>query len=187
MNIYTSETKHHKVCSFSFQVRPLCVAVLGDVLYVKGGRDVSSLIHKTAERYDDMRVRHVCASATALNGNMTNMKQEGIHTKCIVNWMHNVDVMSVRQHANVLSVIAIRSWCLLLKNRKLLMQHNTISVSHVGKTMITIWVWYTKLGCVILRYFFKLCLVNVPYVEGNVYGWSRFVRINISVTIISHR
>jgi hypothetical protein len=59
------------------------VAVLGDVLYVMSGRDVS-LIHKTAERYDDMRVRHVCASATALNVNLT-IKKEGIHTKCIAN------------------------------------------------------------------------------------------------------
>jgi hypothetical protein len=40
---------------------------------------------------------------------MTIMKHEGIHTKCVVKWMHNVEVMSVRQYANVLSVIAIRS------------------------------------------------------------------------------
>jgi hypothetical protein len=89
------------------------VAVLGDVLYVMGGRDGNSIL-KTAERYDpktdrwspiaDMNVERLNASATALNGNMNIMKQEGIHTKCI-----NVEVMSVRQHANVLGVVATRS------------------------------------------------------------------------------
>jgi hypothetical protein len=49
---------------------------------------------------------------------MTIMKQEGIHTKCVAIWVHNVEVMSVRQHSNVLSVIAISIWCLLLTNRK---------------------------------------------------------------------
>jgi hypothetical protein len=90
-----------------------CVAVLGDVLYVIGGWD-DSPTHKTAERYDpktdewsliaDMNVERLNASATALNGNINIMKQEGIHTKCI-----NVEVMSVRQHANVLGVVATRS------------------------------------------------------------------------------
>jgi N-acetylneuraminic acid mutarotase len=68
------------------------VAVLGDVLYVMGGYD-DVTTHKTAERYDpktdrwsfiaDTTVRRVGASATALNGNMNIMKQEGIHTKCV--------------------------------------------------------------------------------------------------------
>jgi hypothetical protein len=68
------------------------VAVLGDVLYVMGGRyDNFSL--KTAELYDsktdrwsliaDMTVERHAASATALNGNMNIMKQDGIRTKCI--------------------------------------------------------------------------------------------------------
>jgi N-acetylneuraminic acid mutarotase len=68
----------------------LCVAVLGDVLYVMGGSvDFSSF--KTAERYNpktdrwspiaDMNVKRSGASATALNGNMNIMKQEGIRTK----------------------------------------------------------------------------------------------------------
>jgi hypothetical protein len=66
-----------------------CVAVLGDVLYVIGGR----ITWKTAERYDpktdrwspiaDMNVERIGARATALNGNMTIMKQEGIRTKCV--------------------------------------------------------------------------------------------------------
>jgi hypothetical protein len=83
------------------------VAVLSDVLYVMGGIvDYSTL--KMAERYDpktdrwspiaDMNVERAIASATALNGNMTIMKQEGIRTKCVAKWMHNVEVMSVRQH-----------------------------------------------------------------------------------------
>jgi hypothetical protein len=69
-----------------------CVAVLGDVLYVMGGRyDDFSL--KTAELYDskadrwsliaDMTVERQAASATALNGNMNIMKQDGIRTKCV--------------------------------------------------------------------------------------------------------
>jgi N-acetylneuraminic acid mutarotase len=69
------------------------VAVLGDAVYVMGGYndDVSPL--KTAERYDpktnkwslvaDMKVCRDAASATALNGNMNIMKQEGIRTKCV--------------------------------------------------------------------------------------------------------
>jgi N-acetylneuraminic acid mutarotase len=69
-----------------------CVAVLGDVLYVMGGYDYGSTL-KTAERYDpktdewspiaDMNVKRDGASATALNGNMNIMKQEGIRTKCV--------------------------------------------------------------------------------------------------------
>jgi N-acetylneuraminic acid mutarotase len=69
-----------------------CVAVLGDVLYVMGG-SVGGYITQTAERYDpktdrwssigDMNVQRLCASATALNGNMNIMKQEGIRTKCV--------------------------------------------------------------------------------------------------------
>jgi N-acetylneuraminic acid mutarotase len=68
------------------------VAVLGDVLYVMGGFD-KHYTFKTAERYDSktdrwsliapMRVRRVAASATALNGNINIMKQEGIRTKCV--------------------------------------------------------------------------------------------------------
>jgi N-acetylneuraminic acid mutarotase len=68
------------------------VAVLGDVLYVMGGHDENS-IFKTAERYDPkmdrwsliapMRVRRLAASATALNGNINIMKQEGIRTNCV--------------------------------------------------------------------------------------------------------
>jgi N-acetylneuraminic acid mutarotase len=68
------------------------VAVLGDVLYVMGGLDGKSKL-KTAERYDpktdrwspiaDMNVERLNASATALNGNMNIMKQEGIRTKCV--------------------------------------------------------------------------------------------------------
>jgi N-acetylneuraminic acid mutarotase len=68
------------------------VAVLGDVLYVMGGCDDNSTL-KTAERYDpktdrwspiaDMNVQRYGASATALNGNMNIMKQEGIRTKCV--------------------------------------------------------------------------------------------------------
>jgi hypothetical protein len=71
-----------------------CVAVLRDVLYVMGGCDEHFCRLKTAERYDpktgrwspiaDMNVRREEASATALNGNMTIMKHEGIHTKCVV-------------------------------------------------------------------------------------------------------
>jgi N-acetylneuraminic acid mutarotase len=68
-----------------------CVAVLGDVLYVMGGYDEDDSTLKTAERYNPkkdrwsripaMRVRRVGASATALNGNMNIMKQEGIRKK----------------------------------------------------------------------------------------------------------
>jgi N-acetylneuraminic acid mutarotase len=68
------------------------VAVLGDVLYVTGGRYYDSTL-KTAERYDPktdrwsriapMRVRRKGASATALEGNMNIMKQEGIRSKCV--------------------------------------------------------------------------------------------------------
>jgi N-acetylneuraminic acid mutarotase len=71
-----------------------CVAVLGDVLYVMGGLDEYYSGLKTAERYDsktdrwspiaDTNVERVSASATALNGNMNIMKQEGIRTKCVV-------------------------------------------------------------------------------------------------------
>jgi hypothetical protein len=67
------------------------VAVLGDVLYVMGGGVYYSL--KTSERYDsktdrwsliaDMNVHRYGARATALNGNMNIMKQEGIRTKCV--------------------------------------------------------------------------------------------------------
>jgi N-acetylneuraminic acid mutarotase len=69
------------------------VAVLGDVLYVMGGHDEHNSTLKTAERYDpktdrwspiaDMNVERHDASATALNGNMTIMKREGIRTKCV--------------------------------------------------------------------------------------------------------
>jgi hypothetical protein len=70
------------------------VAVLGDVLYVMGGQfSLVDFAKKSAERYDhktdrwspiaDMNVERRCASATALNGNMTIMKQEGIRTKCV--------------------------------------------------------------------------------------------------------
>jgi hypothetical protein len=68
------------------------VAVLGDVLYVMGGKRSGSPL-QTAERYDpktdrwspiaDMNVARFRASATALNGNINNMKQEGIRTKCV--------------------------------------------------------------------------------------------------------
>jgi hypothetical protein len=95
-----------------------CVAVLGDVLYVMGGHEDYSTL-KSAERYDPkmdrwspiapMRVWRNAASATALNGNMNVMKQEGIRTKCVAKWVHHVEVMSVRQHANVLSVIVFRN------------------------------------------------------------------------------
>jgi N-acetylneuraminic acid mutarotase len=69
------------------------VAVLGNVLYVMGGYDEDGSTLKTAERYHPkedrwsripgMRVRRVAASATALNGNLNIMKQEGIRTKCV--------------------------------------------------------------------------------------------------------
>jgi N-acetylneuraminic acid mutarotase len=71
------------------------VAVLGDELYVMGGSDDNCITYllKTAERYDsrankwsliaDMKVCREAASATALNGNMNIMKQEGIRTKCV--------------------------------------------------------------------------------------------------------
>jgi N-acetylneuraminic acid mutarotase len=68
------------------------VAVLGDVLYVMGGYYRYSICN-TAERYDrktdrwspiaGMNVRTLGASATALNGNMNIMKQEGIRIKCV--------------------------------------------------------------------------------------------------------
>jgi kelch-like protein 10 len=68
------------------------VAVLGDVLYVIGGLN-DNTVHKTAERYDSktdqwsliapIRVWRLGASATALNGKMNIMKQEGIRTKCV--------------------------------------------------------------------------------------------------------
>jgi hypothetical protein len=68
------------------------VAVLGDELYVMGGNDDISIL-KTAERYDSktdrwsfiapMRVWRKDASATALNGNMNILKQEGIRRKCV--------------------------------------------------------------------------------------------------------
>jgi hypothetical protein len=68
------------------------VAVLGDVLYVMGGTNYYSTT-TTAERYDpktkrwspiaDTNVKRWRASATALNGNMNIMKQEGIRTKCV--------------------------------------------------------------------------------------------------------
>jgi hypothetical protein len=94
------------------------VAVLGDAVYVMGGKSNYSTL-KTSERYDsktnnwssiaDMNVARKHASATALNGNMNIMKQEGIRTKCVAKRMHNVEVMSVSEHANVLGVIATRS------------------------------------------------------------------------------
>jgi N-acetylneuraminic acid mutarotase len=69
------------------------VAVLGHVLYVMGGSVSDSSKLKTAKRYDpktdrwspiaDMNVERTTASATALNGNMNIMKQDGIHTKCV--------------------------------------------------------------------------------------------------------
>jgi N-acetylneuraminic acid mutarotase len=69
------------------------VAVLGDVLYVMGGADYDDSILKSAERYNhktdrwspiaDMNVARTGASAAALNGNMTIMKQESIRTKCV--------------------------------------------------------------------------------------------------------
>jgi hypothetical protein len=100
------------------------VAVLGDVLYVMGGTIIGSPL-QTAERYDtktdrwssiaDMNVQRADASAAALNGNMNIMKQEGIRTKCVAKLMHNVEVMSVRQHVNVLRVMVFRS----LKNAPL--------------------------------------------------------------------
>jgi hypothetical protein len=46
---------------------------------------------------------------------MNIMKQDGIRTKCIAKWVHNVEFISVYQNANVLSMIAIRS----CKNRPL--------------------------------------------------------------------
>jgi hypothetical protein len=68
------------------------VAVLGDVLYVMGGKIIGSPNH-TAEQYDpktdrwspiaDMNVQRADASAAALNGNMNIMKQEDIRTKCV--------------------------------------------------------------------------------------------------------
>jgi hypothetical protein len=68
------------------------VAVLGDVLYVMGGH-VNYSTFKTVERYDsnsdrwspiaDMNLARLAASATALNGNMNIMKQEGIRIKCV--------------------------------------------------------------------------------------------------------
>jgi hypothetical protein len=39
---------------------------------------------------------------------MNIMKQEGIRTKGVAKWVHNVEVISVRQH-NVLTAIPIRS------------------------------------------------------------------------------
>jgi kelch-like protein 20 len=69
------------------------MVVLGDVLYVMGGRDDYNSVLKTAERYDPktdrwspiaaMNVERSNSGATPLNGNMTIMKQEGIHTKCV--------------------------------------------------------------------------------------------------------
>jgi virulence-associated protein VapD len=56
-----------------------------------------------------MRERREDASATVLNGNVNIMKQEGIRTKWIAKCMHDVEVMYVRQHANVITVIVIRS------------------------------------------------------------------------------
>jgi N-acetylneuraminic acid mutarotase len=72
------------------------VAVLGDVLYAMGGYGgyAGSSEQNTAERYDSkkdrwsliapMKVKRWDASATALNGNMNIMKQEGICAKCVV-------------------------------------------------------------------------------------------------------
>jgi N-acetylneuraminic acid mutarotase len=64
------------------------VAVLGDVLYVMGGRNYKTTEYKMAERYDpktnrwspiaDMTEKRYGASATALNGNMNIMNQESI-------------------------------------------------------------------------------------------------------------
>jgi hypothetical protein len=69
-----------------------CVAVLGDVLYVMVGYDGNSILNR-AERYDpktdrwsliaDMNVGRQFANATALNGNRTILKQEGIRTNCV--------------------------------------------------------------------------------------------------------
>jgi N-acetylneuraminic acid mutarotase len=84
-----------------------------------GGYDKDNSTLNTVEQYHPkkdrwtripgMRVRRVGASATALNGNMNIMKQKGIRTKCVAKWVHNVEVTSVRQHANVISVIIFRS------------------------------------------------------------------------------
>jgi hypothetical protein len=94
------------------------MAILGDALYVMGGYVYFST-PKTAERYDsktnewssiaNMNMARLGASATALNGNMNIMKQEGIRTKSVAKLVHNVEVMSVYHHANVLGVMAIRS------------------------------------------------------------------------------
>jgi hypothetical protein len=96
-----------------------CVAVLDDVLYVMGGHEDYSTL-KSAERYDPktdrwspiagVNVWRNGANAAPLNGNMTIMKQEGIRTKCVAKWVHNVEVMSVCQHANILSVIVLKSY-----------------------------------------------------------------------------
>jgi N-acetylneuraminic acid mutarotase len=119
MNIKTSETQNiTKYIIFGSRYGH-CDAVLDDVLYVMGGRAADDSTLKTAERYDPktdrwsfiapMRVKRENASATVLNGNMNIMKQEGIRTKWIAKCMHNVEVMYVRQHANVITVIVIRS------------------------------------------------------------------------------
>jgi hypothetical protein len=86
------------------------VAVLGDVLYVMGGCANYYSRLKTAVQYDsktdrwspiaDMNVAREGASATALKGNNI-MKQEGIRTKGVVKWVHNVEVMYVCQQAKV--------------------------------------------------------------------------------------
>jgi hypothetical protein len=83
-----------------------------------GGCSDGSTPVKTAERYDSktdrwsriapMKVKRSNASATALNGNMNISKEGGIRTKCIAKWMHDVEVISVCQHA-VLGVIVTKS------------------------------------------------------------------------------
>jgi kelch-like protein 10 len=84
MNIKTSETWNiTNYVMFRSRISP-CVAVLGDVLYVMCGC-YDGPTNKSAERYDpktnkwslipDMNVVRRSASATALNGNMTIMKQ----------------------------------------------------------------------------------------------------------------
>jgi hypothetical protein len=59
---------------------------------------------------------------------MNIMKQEGIRTKCVDKWMHNVEVMSVRQYS-VLSVIVFSSY-----KKKLLLASPCLSAFDKSKT-----------------------------------------------------